>query len=443
VLKTSTPVPPAPILWPDLLLRLVSVVGDASTSTSTHPGYLLPAALTDANSGLEVFVQEVENSCRAETKQLYSAEGKASMLSASGIPESLNVWLVDMKDKIFGTNGHREKSWRKLWQQTDLFEELLARKAAVGDEDDSQFYVSKLCIQLTSYSFSLGLRTVVSRTIEQFAKTLPVWEKGREKHERQLRPRLASPDAVDELSALDAIESQRSTEYNVSTKKVQSSVFKSVANTIRVFCEDTADLSRLQINLLDSSVCLDLLQVPPDTEVIRKKLTLKRLRKVQRIRDAVANGGEDLSKNRVWPGLPVDPAVSLIRSVESLVLAEEREFFMKAAAAIPDAAAALSTKTKAPDKKGIPEAVTVGKVEASFINSIWLQNISERSCVNGLVSSAHRIVIAERDAAINRFITDLQHYVDGNTKYFDKLLSEEISWSNRWNRQVNMLKHNS
>ena len=131
--------------------------------------------------------------------------------------------------------------------------------------------------------------------------------------------------------------------------------------------------------------------------------------------------------------------MTLIRSIEPLVLVEEREFFMKAAAPDTTTASAASIKVKAPEKKGALEAIVVEKVEASFINSIWLQNISERSSVNGLVSSAHRIAISERDTALNRFISDLQHYVDINTKYFDKLLSEENSWSNRWNRQVNII----
>ena len=54
------------------------------------------------------------------------------------------------------------------------------------------------------------------------------------------------------------------------------------------------------MQLLDSTVYRELLLVPPDTTVPKKRMTLKRLRKAQRLREEVSSGQESRSIERVW-----------------------------------------------------------------------------------------------------------------------------------------------
>jgi hypothetical protein len=43
---------------------------------------------------LEEVVIDVDKICRKETKELYESEGRADALGSSGVPESLDKWLI-------------------------------------------------------------------------------------------------------------------------------------------------------------------------------------------------------------------------------------------------------------------------------------------------------------------------------------------------------------
>lgn len=297
--------PPPALAWPNVVNRLppLNCAPDAAptASASAELNALAVSCLSD-------IVDEVEKACINETKELYTKEGKVDALkaTAAGIPESLTLWLSETRHKILGSKGHREKSWKRLWGQIDTFETLLARKTGPMDQPQTRPGIPAACFSILFCGYIQFMVQTMDRKVEQFSKLLRLWEKGKEKHERQLRPRLGSPDALQELLSLDAIEAERSRDLKLNVEKFQSSLIAFTAKYSKSFCEDLGSAAVSFIRLLDTSLRLDLLEVPPDTEVPKKKMTMKRLRKAQRIQEAVKQGGEDLSVSRMWPVLPVE-----------------------------------------------------------------------------------------------------------------------------------------
>lgn len=288
------------IEWPAILSRFPPLPEQSRPKTAE-----LAAITVIPITCLQDVVSEVEQVCIQETKELYAKEGKADMLKDKdqGIPESLATWLKETRHKILGPKGHREKSWKRLWGQVDKFELLLARKAGPLDQPQTKVGVPAACFRTLSSGYQLFLSLLVDRKVDQFEKLLKIWEMSKQKHERLLRPRLGSPDALDELLNLDAIENERSNELRQHVQKFQSSLLMETSKYSKIFCEDLGACATAFVKLVDSSLRLELLLVPPDTEIPKKKVTLKRLRKAQRVQAAVKSGSEDLSVERLWPGL--------------------------------------------------------------------------------------------------------------------------------------------
>jgi hypothetical protein len=183
--------------------------------------------------------------------------------------------------------------------------------------------------------------------------------------------------------------------------------------------------------------------VPPDTEVPKKHLTLKKLRKAQRIRELVASGAEDRSHIRVWKGINAEPLAVIVSAAQDMVLDLGSD-----PTDVDAPMASVATTAAVPDKKGSKKASTdknapVTVVEApkpSLLSSSWTALLTSRTTVKGEVSTAHRIVMNERDEALskpNAYISDcfleIRHH-------YDSVLAQERSWNERWARQVEMLR---
>jgi hypothetical protein len=70
----------------------------------------------------------------------------------------------------------------------------------------------------------------------------------------------------------------------------------------------------------------------------------------------------------------------------------------------------------------------------------WVQMVRQKSSVRGEVSTAHRLLVNERDHSLERFSTQLTSLVEENKVYYGKILQQEDSWNQRWKTQVEMLK---
>jgi hypothetical protein len=303
--------------------------------------------------------------------------------------------------------------------------------------------VPALCLRSLSIAFVDFARRDKDAKIQEFAQLLKVWEKGREKHERLLRPRLGSPDLADELAQLDNIESQRSAELVEHVGKFRTLLVRTQTEFLQSFLEDAGVCGKALIQLLDSTLRQEQLQVAPDTAVPKKHMTMKKLRKAQRIRELVAQGGEDRSQNRVWEGLDLQYVAEVVRGAEDLVLdlgknPKDTAVTSNAAAAAPAADNKKDAK-KAPAKGVAPPETPV--VAPSLLPPSLVTALTEKSSVKGLVSTAHRIVVAERDAAVLKFAQYLAGCLEEIRADYDTILKQETSWNERWNRQVQMLRH--
>jgi hypothetical protein len=76
----------------------------------------------------------------------------------------------------------------------------------------------------------------------------------------------------------------------------------------------------------------------------------------------------------------------------------------------------------------------------SVIPTAWLDQMKEKSGVKGEVSTAHRILVSERDASLDRFAHRILMLIDENRVYYGKILQQEDSWNERWKSQVQLLK---
>lgn len=435
------------ISWPAIKERFPPLENTSDATNSLinmeMDGNMSPRKIATETLSLAKVMGEVDAVCRQETKQLYEIEKKSHLLAGmeGGVPESLQTWLKESHHKVLGPGGHREKAWKRLWDQIDKFESLLARKTGPLDQPQIKVGVPASSFRNFSLSYVMFTGTLVSKKVDQFSKLLKLWEKGREKHERQLRPRLGSPDALPELLALDAIETERSNELKSSVLKFQSNLIMLLVQYSKSFCEDLGICAKDYILMLDSSLHLELVQVPPDTEVVKRKITMKRLRKAQRIKDEVKSGKEDNSVERVWPPLQIADLIGELKKAEPLVLPSDLSI-LNPVQEPPPVAAVAPTKALPKLKKGenIEAAPAAPPAPPPLIPDGWINKLKEESAVRGQVTSAHRLVINERDAALNEFTNHIRALLQGNKEYYGNILQQEDSWHARWESQIGMLK---
>merc|ERR1719321_2254340 len=70
---------------------------------------LLVADREEREGDLAQLVDDVEEACKNETKDLYTSEGKADRLGDDCVPDSLRTWLAESRRKVLGEGGYREK----------------------------------------------------------------------------------------------------------------------------------------------------------------------------------------------------------------------------------------------------------------------------------------------------------------------------------------------
>lgn len=66
-------------------------------------------------------LDSIEARCRSETRQLFESEGKGGLLGEGGVPESLRVWLHELRERVLSEGGHRETSQRRLKGQVSSY----------------------------------------------------------------------------------------------------------------------------------------------------------------------------------------------------------------------------------------------------------------------------------------------------------------------------------
>ena len=442
VSQMDLPIPELP--FAPARIAKVSEVPDAPASDIGEDTQL---NLQVKNSTIDKVMEEVDKACRKETQDLYNSEGRGSMLGEGGVPESLQTWLAEAKQKILGDGGHREKAWKRLWAQVTRFEKLVGRKVGVADEDEEEAKEEKgeaddekvpslgipgVCVRLDADANTRYIRYLREQEEARFMKLVRIWEKGREKHERLLRPRMSSPDAAEELADLDRKEKERSAELTKSVITFRADLIQKLAEHSQRFCEDISVSYKSLVQYIDSSMRLEALKLPPDTAIPKKRMTLKRLRKAQRLRDEIARGGIDRSKVREWPPLALEPLVNAFASVEDLVAGVIK-------VKVPEPVVQEPPKKGA---KGAPPPVEAPPPQKGglLLPSSWVTATAAGAVVKGSVTTAHRSLVSERDGALTAYVKGLEEILIDIRGKFGVLITQEESWGKQWSNQVQMLK---
>lgn len=465
---------------------------------------------------LEIVYEEINQNCRKETKQLYESEGLLSILQTkTGVPESLENWLTESHAKIFGDKGYREKAWKRLWAQVEKLDLLLVRNRNLSQDQENNHHSkendhkkhgnndaspsennspmpstkkkTERSLSPSKTHAAAGGVTMISSNIppapkmvsiqsaifyyytksmilfsqndyqmkyHELEKLLKIWDKSKDKNERLLRPKLASPDRQDELTELDNLELSRSSELISTTILFRNLMIRKQIIRFRTFIDDLIQISKGLINFIDSIIRLELMALPPDTEIPKKHMTLKKLRKAQRIREEIAKGGVDRSKKRMWPAIELQEICDLIKANEDLVsdLGKDPSDLTggidssNAPTNEPAAAGGGDKNKKAPPaKKGTEKgaALIAETATPSLVPQVWIDRMKEISLVEGLVSSAQRVVIEERILSLQRYTEYLKYFFSFMREEFSKIIKQEESWNERWKRQVEMLRKES
>jgi hypothetical protein len=147
--------------------------------------------------------------------------------------------------------------------------------------------------------------------------------------------------------------------------------------------------------------------------------------------------------------LSLDPSHSSaeLSKMEPLILPEDLQSIAPAPAPPPPVEQPTKTPAKATKgkKKAEPEPAPAAAVSSQpagleLVPQSWIQQIRDSSSVRGEVSTAHRLLVNERDHSLQRLSSHLASLIDENKVYYGKILQQEESWSDRWRTQVEMLK---
>ena len=293
----------------------------------------------------EQAIKTLQQQCKEETYELYSAEGKTDLLGESGVPESLAKWLFSNNIKVLGpqdgeilndativtpdgpntytvkyTSGieekkvpavlikpygtapvrapepptftegthvdvhfqcHREKSRRRLRSQISRLERIIAKTPV----PPNPAWLGAPSAAVTDSVRRAAQKSDATRETASagFKKLLDAWEAARKRHVSQLRPQLGSPDAANELELLVKREARRGDEVQSAVSKFKEKLLAIEAETAKEAVKRLTSVMKGWAAMLDKMVLTeDLQQLPGDELIIPKRKSLKRLRKASR-----------------------------------------------------------------------------------------------------------------------------------------------------------------
>ena len=296
---------------------------------------------------------------------------------------------------MLGPGGYHEKAWKRVWSQIGRLEIVLSRKVYESEEEEmlnsGKISGPEVALRYLGYAYKSYVAQRANMEAK-FRKVLILLERGREKNERLLRPRLGSPDAIDELNKLDNDEEERSKDLTNAVTSFQDLMARRFIELSKFFLEDIGIAHKALMVYLDSSLRLDSITLPPDTVMPVKMLTLKRLKKALRIkREVAANGGtEDRSKFRTWPGIPVESFLNLLSDAETII--DEKNIPQ------PEVHAEVPVDPKAKKKapvKGKSAEPEPSAEKPTMVPSSWLTTLAANTCVPGSVTTGHRVIVKE------------------------------------------------
>merc|ERR1719262_1112867 len=392
---------------------------------------LLVADREEREGDLAQLVDDVEEACKQETKDLYTSEGKADRLGDDGVPDSLRTWLAESRRKVLGEGGYREKAARRLRAQVQLMETIIAKTPELHLQDPDVLGAPAAMIADVVNRCKAEADARRASTAQRFGEAMRAWIKKRDAHRSALRPQLGSPDSREELTQLCEAESVRREEVKAAVAEARETVIKDAAVVARRFLGRMASSSAECFGTLDGLTYNDDLGwLPGDENLFVKRKSLKRLRKMRRKAGPDAEGeilqetglsyGEGRGRrfpSRTWPGV----------DAKAFAKVEEPEPAEEPAAEDAEEDAGETPAEDAPAEEEEMEGPWAGVVA------------SMGEARDALVTTAHRQLVRARDSAIADY---LKYYESSNADmlaHYDALVAEEESWHGTWKGLVKSL----
>ncbi len=391
---------------------------------------LLVADREEREGDLAQLVDDVEEACKAETKDLYTSEGKADRLGDDGVPDSLRTWLAESRRKVLGEGGYREKAARRLRAQVQLMETLIAKTPELHLQDPDVLGAPAAIVADVVNRCKAEADARRASTAQRFGEAMRAWIKKRDAHRSALRPQLGSPDSREELTQLCEAESVRREEVKAAVAEARETVIKDAAIVARRFLGRMASSSAECFGTLDGLTYNDDLGwLPGDENLFVKRKSLKRLRKMRRKAGPDAEGeilqetglsyGEGRGRRfplRTWPGVDA----KAFAKVEEPPTPEE--------------------PAEEPAEDAEPTDGEAAPAEEEELEGPWVCVVASMGeARDALVTTAHRQLVRARDAAVSDY---LAYYESSNADmlaHYDALVAEEESWHGTWEGLVKSL----
>ncbi|OQR83882.1 hypothetical protein ACHHYP_14142 [Achlya hypogyna] len=350
--------------------------------------------VTDVKTFME-WTQHFEAQCIADTKNLFTAEGKALELPPDGMPETLKEYLSEQKTKARAYVGAQIKSYKR---------QVKALSAA-------------LCVAPVVALDNIVLRAQaavearVAAVADAFAAQHAVWDAQKERHKCALTPDLCSPNRSAVVEALCAKEAARTLEVQAAVRSARWTGLDEHVRHARAFHKRLLAAFIAFMAVLDSVVMPDDLAKDEDgDEDEKKRKSLKRLRKALR---------------KVEHGDPLAAALSPDER-KALEAAKETQRFPKRSwPGLP-----LVREFE------IPQAIQDDTKNRTFVK----EPVDGNGAVVAYLTEAHRAAVNGRDATYAAYATYCDAAMAQWAAKYSTLLSEEELWFLNWGRLIHSMR---
>ncbi|EEY55870.1 uncharacterized protein PITG_20628 [Phytophthora infestans T30-4] len=333
------------------------------------------------------FADQVSAKCQEETKALYEQEGKNEELPPVYLPAALEEYLSSQMEKARSFVLQQEVSYREQAKQE--------------------------------------IRRKISDIFFAFEPLYQSWMDLKTHHTLELRPHLCSPNNGHLLQELEKREKVRSTSTQSALDDIRS-LF--LADHIQISLSFEARLIRLSHCLmlfLDSSV-LSLDDVKPFSgEKLLKRKSLKRLRKVARVKEfgyshevkrtaaelqiLTQSGEVPRFPLRSWAGIPFFGLQSLWEEVKADIQAKD-----------------LARQCYGSDVQ----------TDFSIQNLTCVPLASNDGACVALLTPAHRALIQARDTSYADYITFCREEIRRCLDNLHERMDDEVKWTRGWEKGI-------
>jgi hypothetical protein len=371
-----------------------------------------------ASTFLQV-VSSLEEKCKEDTRALYAAEGKEDELGPGGVPEALQLYLDEQRERAA---MHEEAASRKLREQTAELQDLLVKAPAAALTD------------MVRRARERAAKTREGREAV-FAEVAMDLDRKKQVNKGLLKPQLSDPNKLQELEALCEAEAGRTAD----AQKVIAEVKRDLLDKEEDHAKDLerrflAIIKAFGVILDSTPRVTDLGWLPGDDDIVPKRKCLKRLRLQQRKKKKLAAAGEDGAETEA----DASPPRFEVRSWKPIP-----EFGNLTVGAVEKESARLESERRtASGEEGVDGDADAGVVEG--VDEIETEGGDAAAPQDGslttLVTTAHRQFVKARDIKYNEYRTYFFTRMMQTAEEYDALLTQEHAWAGNWSTMVEYLK---